>query len=305
MEIAGDGIGTHDLIRPQGLGASAGLGVECFAVEPDSAALGAQVGAITDACDPVPAQAVNGLEPRGAEAGVGDEDGLHARGQERLQLLQKRPVHAGVAETGKRMDLFIQCQAASADRHRGAQQLPAPIGREIAPIHHDQWFAERPHHAAREHLIQLEALGSEVAVAEQPIDTLDIVFRARRPDECAAHLGERESPRAHRGAYRCQQHGQTRGMQTRATRSKQLLYDIERMHGAVSFEGCEPRKRRKARHACAVLNRLYQLHQQSTTPLRGETSDTDPIYIRSYANSRGCHRSACFSGRQHRQGNRF
>ena len=160
-----------------------------------------------------------------------------------VPLFAKCLLHAGITQVGERMRFLIQRRAAPTDRHRGAQQLPAPIGREVAPINHDQRFAQRSHHAAREHLIQIKTLGSEMVVTEQPIDTLDVVFRARRADRCAAQLGERESPRTHRSADRRQEHGQPSGVQTRATRSNQLLYDIERMHGAVSFEGWSPSKK--------------------------------------------------------------
>jgi len=205
-------------------------------------ALGAEIVAIANAPDPVPAQTVDGLEPGRTETGIGNQDRLHGLGQQCLELGEKRALHARIGKVAQGMDLLVYRQRPPTQRHRRAQQLPAAIGGEVAPVDDDHRLTPHAHQPAGKRLIDLEALNAQVPVAEQSIHALDAVLDVCRADERATQFGQRQPPAAHRSGHHRQDHRQARGVDVWATRSKQLLYDIERMHGAVSFEGWSPSK---------------------------------------------------------------
>src|SRR5262245_37885224 len=243
-QMAGHRVGAHELMRAQRLRASVGLSVKYLAAEPQGLALGAQVMATTNAPDPVPPQAVERFEPGRLETRVGNYDGLYACWQQDLKPSKEGAMHACIVEMTQWMDLLIERERTSADGQRSPQQLPAAIGCQVGPIHNDQWFAPRAYRSMRECPIQLKAFGQKVPVAQQTIHALDAVLDVCPANKCAPQFGQRQASATHGSPHCRNDYGQPRRMNVRTTRSNQLLYDAKCMHGAVSFEGCEPRKRR-------------------------------------------------------------
>jgi hypothetical protein len=78
-------------------------------------------------------------------------------------------------------------------------------------------------------------------VTQQTVDALDVVFDARGAGQGPTQFRQCQASPAHCAARRDLSAVRRESAGAAFART---LSDNERMHGAVSFEGCEPRKRR-------------------------------------------------------------
>ncbi len=78
-----------------------------------------------------------------------------------------------VAVVALRMDRRVQRQAATAERHRGAQQMQRLARLEIAPVDHDQRLDDTVEQHPRQGTVDRAAVALHVVVAQRTIGSLD------------------------------------------------------------------------------------------------------------------------------------
>nr|WP_241752634.1 hypothetical protein [Xanthomonas translucens] len=92
-------------------------------------------------------------------------------GQQGLETFEEATFRLRRGQLPLREHLLQQRQGPPADRHRGAQQMPAAIALQATPIYRD-YRRGRAHQPAHHAGIQTLALGMQAGVAQQPIQPL-------------------------------------------------------------------------------------------------------------------------------------
>jgi len=109
-------------------------------------------------------------------SGIGNEDGGTAGRKPGFDPGEKLGVRAPGGCARERMHLFIQGYATPFQRHRGAQQLEAEVGRQVRPVNEDQRCLHRGETVPGERFIHVSRFGVQRTLTSQAIDAFDVVL---------------------------------------------------------------------------------------------------------------------------------
>lgn len=90
------------------------------------------------------------------------------------------------------MDLLVERRTAPLQRDRGTQQLPAPVRGQIRPVNDDHWILHPGKMFVRKRCMDLRHFLMECWIAQQPVDALDVVFRAYTTRQTAPQVTQGE-----------------------------------------------------------------------------------------------------------------
>ena len=192
-----------------------------------------EIRGVAQAAKPVPAPGFDGPEPRCAEAGIGHENGTRITGQDVRQTFQELLLGLGRPLLAGRKHHVQDGQRATAHRYRRTQQMPTAIRLQIGPVDHDDGLFAA-HQPARHGVVDVLALGMQMAIAQEAIQSLQGSAHALgvRPGACQVH--QRQSPPVNRRLDSAQQHPTAQRMHRTECVAQARLQYFGSAHGVVS-----------------------------------------------------------------------
>ena len=216
-----------------------GLAIQAMAGPPALRVRAEVLDAFANSSDPIPTEGFHVTKPRATEAGIGDDDGLAVRRQYSCEVAQEATMDARIVVAAHGMRLLVDRVGPASNRHGRFQDEHLALEFAISPIHDDDGTLKPGDKLPRHGLIDAKALAVQMDIAEQSVDSLDVVLHVSGAGAMAAEFREAEPASSKRGVDYSNEGFEARGVANAVVARKPVFDQAESVHVVLSDrDGC-------------------------------------------------------------------